>query len=379
MAIEPVIGPDGIPVRDPLYTFNDAWTEWLAGGKFPIAFFGDSTVDGSNTTGWVRNTPGADNVSPNAFSRIAESLLRQATNNSVLRIYNAGFSGQTAKWAVTVLEEEFGEASAYRDVKMVGIGFGINDRLGYPNEKAYRDGFKNAVKQIIGWCYSKGIQPFLLTTQAVVEPGVLTQYADAYPMRTGEHIHSVANEVKRELAAQYGLQLIDLNKFTELFLQYSSIPLGRIISDKLHFGDIGHKAEAEFIFSQLSPRTIVADSFTKIDYSSQKVFDCVPEDWLSMPDGPTADGFKVYVDYTKDDTADMKLMSAWVFVGSRTRLTLKAYKSEEAANTYVLVNGIPTALTGAETILGVLEFGLYKLEACSGESARADFRGFILE
>ncbi|TMV43728.1 SGNH/GDSL hydrolase family protein [Paenibacillus mesophilus] len=370
-------GADNSLIRERLYTFNDAWTEWLAGNKFPVAFFGDSTFDGANTTEWVRNTLGTDNLSPNAFSNVLERLLRQATNNPALRIYNAGFSGQVARWAVTVLDQEFGEASAYNDVKMIGIGFGINDRLGFPNEKAYRDSFKASVKQMIEWCYSGGIQPFLLTTQATVEPGVLTQYAETYPMRTSEHIYSVANEVKRELADQYGLQLIDLNKFTEMFLLYSSVPARTIISDRLHFGNIGHKAEAEYIFSRFSPRTIVVDGYAKIDYSSQQVFDCVPEDWLTMPESPT-DCFKVYVDYAKADAADIGIMSAWVFVSSKKKLTLKAYKSE-SAGTYVRVNGVRKALTGPETVLEQIDIGLYKLEVFTGESARADFKGFILE
>ena len=66
------------PNRQLLYTFQDAWTAWRSGAKFPIAFFGDSTFDGAATTGWVRNTIGADNDSPNAFSRKLEGLLRDS-------------------------------------------------------------------------------------------------------------------------------------------------------------------------------------------------------------------------------------------------------------------------------------------------------------
>lgn len=116
-----------------------------------------------------------------------------------------------------------------------------------------------------------------------------------------------------------------MNKYTELFLQYSSISTQRIISDRLHFGDIGHQYEAEVLFSCLSPRTIVVDGYTKIDYSSQKIKDSVPDDWLSMPKVLT-DGFKVYVDYTKADMGDMIIMSASVFVNAKRKLTLKAFR-----------------------------------------------------
>ncbi|MBP1989186.1 SGNH/GDSL hydrolase family protein [Paenibacillus eucommiae] len=357
--------------------FNDAWTQWLQGSKFPIAFFGDSTVDGVNTTGWVANTIGMDSTSPNTFSKNLEELLREATQNSILRIYNSGFSGTNASWAVTILEEQFGGGSAYQDAQMIGIGFGINDRLLYPNEKAYRDGFKGSIEKIINWCYSKNIQPFLLTTQAIVEPGANTEYAADYPMRTSEHIACIANEVKKELAEAYGLQIIDMNEYTERFLQYSSISAQRIISDRLHFGDIGHRYEAGVLFSCLSPRTIVVDGYTKIDYSSQKIKNSVPDDWLSMPEVLT-DSFKVYVDCAKADSTDMMIMSAWVFLNAKRKLTLKAYKTI-SPDTYVKLNGVIKSLIGAETVIDHLDQGLYFLQVFTGASSKADFKGFILE
>jgi len=361
-----------------IYTLKDAWTAWLQGSKFPIAFFGDSTVDGANTTDWTENTLGRDSTSPNTFSKKLEELLRLATNNASLRIYNAGFSGQSAKWAVSILEEEFGGTAAYDDVKMIGIGFGINDRLGYANEQAYRDGFKELIKHIIHWCYNRGIQPFLLTTQACIQPGVMTQYAEMYPMRTGGHVDSIANEVKRDLAREYGLQLIDMNRFTESFLLYSSVSARRIISDQIHFGDTGHQYEAAVLFSHICPRTIIADGYTKIDYTSQKVTDSVPEDWLTLPEELT-DRFKVFIDHTKPDTADLKIMSAWVFVNARKMLTLKAYRNH-SSDTYVLVNGTAAKqLAEAETVIAQLDMGLYRLEVYTGASHRVDFKGFILE
>ncbi|MEF2245195.1 SGNH/GDSL hydrolase family protein [Paenibacillus sp. IITD108] len=373
----PAMESADLRVPQKICTFNDAWTQWLQGNKFPVAFFGDSTVDGVNTTDWVANTIGIDGTSPNAFSKKLEELLRQATNNEVLRIYNSGFSGKNASWAATILEEQFGGSSAYQDVRMIGIGFGINDRLLYPNEKAYRDGFKTAVKQIIDWCYAKGIQPFLLTTQAIVEPGVKTLYTNDYPMRTSEHIACIANEVKRELAEAYRLQLVDMNIYTEKFLLYSSVSTKRIISDQLHFGDIGHQYEAGALFSCLCPRTIVVDGYTKIDYSSQKIKDSVPDDWLSLPD-VSSDGFKVYVDYTKADTLDILIMSAWVFVNAKRKLELKAYTGS-SSDTYVKINGEIRSLNGGETILDQLDLGLYHLEVFTGSSSKVDFKGFILE
>ncbi|GIP39419.1 hypothetical protein J31TS4_26990 [Paenibacillus sp. J31TS4] len=375
-----------------LYTFQDAWTAWRSGAKFPIAFFGDSTFDGAATTGWVRNTLGADNVSPNAFSRKLEGLLREAAGQSVLRIYNAGFSGQTAAWGAAHIEQEFTGDSPYRDVKMIGIGFGINDRLGYPSEMEYRVGLRTHTIRMIEWCYEHGIQPFLLTTQAVVAPGVHTTYEGTYPMRTGGHIHTVAGEVKKELALEYGLPLIDLNAYTEAFLLYSSYSTASIIPDRLHFGDLGHAFVAELLFAHLVPYTIVADGYTKIDYSTQAVQDGVPEDWLTMSDSPV-DGFKVLVDREREETADRKVMTVWLFAAARRPLALRAYKSgttgsgaassgeeqEGFTGTYVKVNGKAHLLTGPETELGRMEQGLYRLEVFTGTGTRVDFKGFWLD
>ncbi|MEK4855930.1 SGNH/GDSL hydrolase family protein [Bacillus sp. CH_70] len=360
-----------------IYTFNDAWTEWLKGNKFPISFYGDSTVDGANTTGFKLNTLGVDSTNINAFSKKLEELLRDVTNNSILRIYNAGFSGQKSDWGLTNINSAFGGTSAYNDVKMIGIGFGINDRLSYQNEKDYRTGFRNNIIGIIDWCYSKKIQPFLITTQATVEPGIQTNYAGTYPLRTSEHINSIANQVKKDLAREYGLELIDLNKFTEMFLMYSSVPTKTIISDRLHFGDIGHRYEADVLFRHLSPRTIIVDDYTKIDYSSQRIKDSVPEDWLTFPTSPS-DSFKVYVNYTKADSSDMKIMTVWIFNSAKKKLSLKAYRNDSTL-AYVKVNGVPTILNNAETVIGQLELGLHKLEVFTGATTQVDFKGFILE
>jgi lysophospholipase L1-like esterase len=366
----------GIIKPSPIYTFNDAWTEWLKGNKFPIAFYGDSTVDGTNTTGWVANTIGVDSKNNNAFSKKLEDSLKSATNNSILRVYNAGFSGQNAAWGLANIKSVFANPSVYKDVKMVGIGFGINDRLAYSNEKEFRDGFKNNIRAMIEWFYANNIQPFLVTTQAIMAPGVMTTYAGSYPMRTGEHINSIANEVKKELAKEYQLQLIDMNKFTEHFLTYSSYAAKTIISDRLHFGDLGHKYESDVLFEHICPRTIKTESSIQIDFSNQKIKG-VPEDWLTMPDSP-ADSFKTYVNYSKSDSADTKIMTVWVFVNGKRKLNLRAFRNS-STKTYVKVNGVSTVLTSPETSLGQLELGLSKLEVYTGASTQVDFKGFIID
>lgn len=375
--------PDKAKIFKKIYTFNDAWNQWKSGKKFPIAFYGDSTVDGNNTTGYVANTLGKDSQSPNTFCKKLETNLRSAAGNNKLRVYNAGFSGKDSAFGVANINAEFGIGTDYSDVKMVGIGWGINDRLNYSDTKAYREGFKANIISQINWFYSKGIQPFLLTTQAIVSPNVDTQYAKQYPLRTAEAINSIANEVKRELSVEYNLELIDINKFTERFLLYSPTDIATLIPDRLHFGDIGHQYEADLIFAHISPQVIFVETDTKIDYSTQKVINGVNEDKVTY--SPIDQyGFKLYAKYPKSDGLDTKIMEAWVFINSKDEMSLKSYVSCYL-NTYIKINGVVYKSEALETILSTLSLGLYHLEVFSGSTNNVDhvdcvdFKGFHIK
>lgn len=359
-------------------TLHDAWVSWCSGEKFPIAFFGDSTTDGNTTTGYERNQFGKDSLNPNAYCKILEDRLREATENRELRIYNAGFSGTTAKWGRENFQQVFLDNPHYKDVKMIGISYGINDRLLYTDVKSYKNSFKEDVKQIAEMCLANGIQPFLLTTQAVVEPGVTTVIKTQYPLRTSVLIKTIVNRVKEELAEEMGLELLDLNRYTEEFLKYASFGLNEIIPDRLHFGNIGHRFEAEVLFSLINPQTIFIEDACLIDYSNQSVGKSVPDDWLTLTKADQ-DGFKVFTNREKEDADDLILFSVYVFNKARRRLSIKAVKCGFGSETYVKINGERKPLTDVKTDLGMLELGLHKLEAFSGQSKHVDFKGFILE
>lgn len=361
-----------------IVSLHDAWVSWSKGEKFPVAFYGDSTVDGNTTTGYERNQFGIDSLNPNAFSKKLEERLREATGNNELRIYNAGFSGMYSNWGLENFHRVFLENSRYRDVKMIGIGFGINDRLFYTDAKSYKDTFKKNIKGIIELCLANSIQPFLLTTQATVEPGVTTVYASLYPLRTSVLIQTVANQAKKELAWEMGLELLDINRYTEEFLLYSTHSLRTVIPDKLHFGDIGHQFEADVLFSLINPQTIHVEGPYRIDYSNQLIAKSVPDDWLTLPE-ECIDGFKVYTKHEKEDTEDLNMMSVYIFNRAKRQLSLKAVKCSQESGTYVKIDGVKKALTKLTTDLGTLELGLHKLEAYSGSSTEVDFKGFLLD
>lgn len=357
--------------RSKSYTLAEANIRWKNGEKFPITFIGDSTTDGVATTGFVANTTGKDSVNNNAYPKLLENLLRTELNNSSLRIYNGGYASKHLEWILQNIETIFG--SDFSDTKMVGISCGINDKLLYGSDiNKLRTSFKANCIKIIEWLFNKNIQPFLLTTQATIAPNLRDSDVSTYPLRTSVVTNTICNEVKKELADEYNLELIDVTKYTENFLRYSNNSLNTVITDKLHFGDIGHKYEAGLFFSKIINRTIEINKYTKLDYSTQNVIG-VSEDLVSY----TAGKFKIHVNTTKSDTNDKEIFNCYIFIDGNNGFNLKSYANSVGA-TYVLIDGVKTVLSSVEQDLGYLDLGLHKLQVFTGISNKIDFKGFEL-
>ena len=190
-----------------IYTFLDAYTTWMKGESFPIAFYGDSTFAGYNTSGVGYR-----------LSDVLQTLLREECGNDAPVVYNGATSGHTLDNAINGFNGYFGQTGTYADTKMLFIGYGINDRLGYKSLKEYKKGVYTKLETLINKCYERNIQPVLVTSQATTECGVGSGYINGYPLRDSSSINICANGAKKELAKKYDIPLIDLNKFTELFL-----------------------------------------------------------------------------------------------------------------------------------------------------------------
>lgn len=343
-----------------IYTFADAYAAWRNGEKFPVAFMGDSTFSFGGNSG--------DHV---WFCEVLQNMLREECGPNAT-IYNAGIPGITLVDGLARFDGFFGESGTFADAKMVGIGYGINDRLAFQTLKEYKAGVYERTEAIILRCYERGIQPFLLSHQATLECGVGTEFQN-YPLRDSHSMAFANIAAKRELAAKYDIPLIELNQATEDYLLHSKVPADVIMMDRLHFDDTGHEYEAGFLFSQFVSRTIPIEEGreTIVSYANQNIRHAVPEDKLSY-----GGAFKVYANYTKGDSVDTKIFDAYVFVKGRPA-TLGAYKSD-GGSTYVKVNGIPTALNSLEMDLGALDLGLHHLEVYTGANTTANFSGFIL-
>ena len=342
-------------------TFLDAYTAWCNGERFPIAFYGDSTFQGTEVT-----------ESGHTFCEWLQIMLREECGANAT-VYNAGIRGKDLDWGISNFDAYFAEDGIYADSKMVGIGFGINDRVGRTFYQEYKTQVYTKLETIIQKCFDRGIQPFLVTSQATVECGVGTNYSWE-KLRDSNSINVCANGAKKELAEKYGIPLLDLNKATESYLVNSLVPINEIMFDHLHFADAGHKYEAEYLFSEIVSRVIPieADTKTVVSYVNQNLRYAIPEDKLSY-----GGDFKVYARYNKDNSSDTKIFDAYVFVKSHPA-TLKAYIFDYGlATSYIKINGVIRPLNKIENDIGVLDLGLYHIEVFTGASNKVGFRGFI--
>ena len=373
--------------RDRLYSIKDAWIAWENDQKFPVGIQGDSTLDGSNTTGWTDATRheaqdlaaggygSIDYINKKAYPYLLEQLIKKETGKTAPRIYNIGYSGTYLEWAKPKLNDIFG--GVYADVKMVGIAYGINDRTRVSTTLAYESMMRTNLEYFIEFFYNKGIQPFMVTSQATVEP--YDQFEGTYPLRTAEDINSVANRVKRELANKYNLEIIEMTDFGEHVFSYSQYTLTELINDTLHFNDKGHELEAGFLFSRFCPRVITTKDSELLGFSSQRIKSLVPAKKGTTLHylNPFEDGFKVKADYTKADENDMLIQDFWVLNYSKRQLELKAFITNTHSQ-YVRFNGIDTVIDSNGKVIGSLDVGLHHIQAYSGQSTEVDFKGFTL-
>lgn len=371
-----ILGTFGSAAPKLLCTFLDAYTAWRKGEDFPIAFYGDSTFQCTE-----KQYDGGSTICEHL-----QSMLRAECGASPV-VHNAGVRGKNLYWGINNFENYFGENGIYKDAKMVGIGFGINDRIDDENDprqpnsyKAYKEFVYSDIETLINMFYDRGIQPFLVTSHATAECGVHSEYT-YHVLRDSASINICANGAKKELAQKYGIPLLDLNQATESYMINSMVPVEDIFAldangakgnDHLHYGEIGRKYEAGYLFSEIISRVIPIDGDKEsiVSYTNQNLRCAVPEDKLRY-----GGDFKVYASYFKDTTADEKIFDAYVFVKGHPA-TLTAYKYD-GGNTYVKIDGIDNALTTLKNDLGKLDLGLHHLEVYSGGD-RVVFNGFVL-
>lgn len=368
--------------KNKLYTLSSAIVRWQNGEKFPVMIQGDSTVDGVATTGRLNGyhenedalaggRGRADYRPPNAFTSVLERMIREETGSTTARIYNGGYSGTALQEGKGWLDALLGYA--YADTKMLGIMYGYNDRTRYTTKTAFETGFRNDLIYTVDYCFKRGIQPFMITSQAAVDSGHPS--TTTFDVRTSEVLNSIGNRLKREVAEQYGLEIIDLSAFGELLLNHSNETIKTIIGDKIHFGDYGNKKEAQYLFKAVSPRVVDVQKGDILTFASQKIKSDFPMDYLTYLTTTDTDGFKLVANYNQTTSTDVLIQDFWIYNGTKDDLILKAYVTAVGSQ-YVKIDGVTQPITSNGQTIATLDVGTYHIQAFSGLSTSVDFKGF---
>lgn len=367
--------------RKPKFHLQDALNQWIMGNKFPVGFLGDSTTEGDNTSDWSdanqhiaqdRAAGGVgkiDYINKTSYSYILQGLLRERTHNNSVKIYNMGWSGTEMDWMLDNLGSILN--GAYNDVRMVGIAYGINDRNNYLDRDSLSQGFRFKLIRLIKILYDKGIQPFIVTSQAVWQHSKQSLPGD---LLSSQVVTTIINRVKKEVAKEYNLEIIDMQEVGDLIAKYSSVGWNGFNNGILHFKDLGHQAEARYIYGKFTDEIEEVESGSVLSYLSQRVLSTVYYgDNLQTADND----FK----YTANlNTSGKQLLQQFSVMNSHPQaLQLVACCSTPDGQT-VEVDGTIYQITNAEQEITKLEPGAHIIRAFNDPSkTTTNWLGFKLK
>ncbi|MDD9340095.1 MAG: SGNH/GDSL hydrolase family protein [Providencia heimbachae] len=225
-----------------------------AGEEVKIACYGDSTTDGLGTTGWVQNPitnkseaigdSNHESTALNAWPKKLQDILRDMYSNENIHVYNAGYSGRTLAdgWAVRNFPAAITNNPYYGVCDIVFVDFGLND---IPTAGSQLNETIEQTNLLIDEIEKTGALPVLLTSGPAYR-------SDSSGRGKNETLLEI-NTMKKDIAAQRGIPLIDKSLMLTEWLEHNSslIRWSDIEPDGLHFGDIGHQAQASLIASEL--------------------------------------------------------------------------------------------------------------------------------
>ncbi|HFI0054712.1 TPA: SGNH/GDSL hydrolase family protein [Streptococcus suis] len=318
-----------------------------------VVTLGDSTTDGYRTSSYSGNQLGTLTNKPNTWTEKLNSIINNQKDYGFNhKFYNRGFSGKTIAWLKDNLDAVLAPITEKIDYAFITMG--INDSVYVASKiQAFRDDHVNVINRLL----AKGIKPILMSTQAEFE-----NYN-----RFGSKINSIADNIKKDLAAELGIPFIDYNAGTRNILNSSEYSVKSLIPDMCHFGDLGHQKSAEFLAGQLIHQTVSIDKTTKIGYQNNKVVsdlnysDHLTDDLKEIKWITRTDGFDLEGQLNASEVNTMFEVSVYV-----EQPTTVSYFGE---NITVTSNGQPLS-NGA-----TLDVGFYRITVKNQLNAVSKFRG----
>lgn len=318
-----------------------------------IVTLGDSTTDGFRTTGYSGNVLERLSDKPKSYTEILNNIINSQKGYSFNhKFYNRGFSGKTINWLRQNLDAVLSPIS--EKIDYVFIAMGINDMV--YNENTLKS-FKEDHIEIANSLILKGIKPVFMSTQAEFENH----------KRFGSKINAIADNVKKDLAAELGIPFIDYNEGTRNILNNSEYKIKELIPDMCHFGDLGHQKGVEFLASQLIHQTAVISESRKVGYQNNKVVsdlnysDYLTDDQDEVKFIERTDGFDLEGQLNSAQTKKMFEVSVYIERPSIIRFF--------GDNVIVTSNG--QSLSDGT----VLDVGFYRITAKNRSGIASKFRG----
>jgi hypothetical protein len=229
----------------------DYATKMKNGDTVNVVVYGDSTVDGNNTTGWSANpTSGGEAVgttdhnltSPNGWPVKLRTTLRDMFGNVNIQVSNCGYSGQRMDngWAY----DNYDAATTYPRVtwgtpEVALIGFGINDaEIVGADVDTHMAELHKLVYKLVG----EGTTPVILSTDPISQKFT----GDA---RDNMEIVLGINTARKSYAERLGLDFIDLNNGVKDWFTYNAdgYKWGVLQNDELHLKDDGKAFISSFV------------------------------------------------------------------------------------------------------------------------------------
>ncbi|HEV6682344.1 TPA: hypothetical protein V1T86_001739 [Streptococcus pneumoniae] len=321
--------------------------------KTVIVTLGDSTTDALRTSNYTGNVLESLVDKPNSYTEILNNIVNGQKGYSFNhKFYNRGFSGKTINWLRQNLDAVL--SPIHEPIDYAFITMGINDLIYDASKiKSFRDDHINIINRLL----AKGIKPVLMSTQAEFENH----------KRFGSKINAIADNIKKDLAAELGLPFIDYNAGTRNILNNSEYKIKELSPDMCHFGNLGHQKGAEFLASQLIHQTVVISESSKVGYQNNKVVsDLNYSDYLTDEQDEVkfivrTDGFDLEGQLNSTQTKTMFEVSVYI-----ERPSIIHYFGD---NVILMSNG-QTLSDGA-----ALDIGFYRISAKNIAGVASKFRG----
>ncbi|VJH26771.1 Uncharacterised protein [Streptococcus pneumoniae] len=321
--------------------------------KTVLVTLGDSTTDALRTTGYTGNVLESLVDKPNSYTEILNNIVNGQKGYSFNhKFYNRGFSGKTINWLRQNLDAVLSPIPESIDYAFITMG--INDLVYDASKiKSFRDDHINIINRLL----AKGIKPVLMSTQAEFENH----------KRFGSKINAIADNIKKDLAAELGLPFIDYNAGTRNILNNSEYKIKDLSPDMCHFGNLGHQKGAEFLASQLIHQTAVISESSKIGYQNNKVVsDLNYSDYLT----DEQDEVK-FIGRTDGFDLEGQLNSAQ----TKTMFEVSVYVERPSIVHYFGDNVILTSNGQSLSDGSVLDVGFYRIAVKNRPGVASKFRG----